>query len=96
LYVNDSKKGLQQGDPLLPYVFVIVAGVLQRLIQQASRDVTLDHPIDPALPCHVLQYADDTMILTISPKEMGILSQPSKRTFTIYVWQQACQSTTTN
>jgi len=55
--------GLWQGDPLSPYLFIIVADMLQRLIHRASSLGLLVHPIDPSLRCPVLQYADDTLIL---------------------------------
>lgn len=60
----NCRKGLRQGDPLSPYLFIIVADVLQRLVQRACNQGLLQHPIDAALPCPVLQYADDTLILT--------------------------------
>lgn len=43
--------------------FIIVADVLQRLIRLASDAGLICHPIDPTLPCPVLQYTDDTLIL---------------------------------
>ena len=57
------RNGLRQGDALCPYLFIIIADVLQRLIRRASDEGRLAHPIDPSLPCPVLQYADDTLIL---------------------------------
>ncbi|CAD6343412.1 unnamed protein product [Miscanthus lutarioriparius] len=47
------RRGLRQGDPIYPYLFIIVSDVLQRLIQRASANGELCHPIDP----------DDTLIL---------------------------------
>jgi hypothetical protein len=54
---------LRQGDPLSPFLFIIVADVLQRLMQKASSENLLAHPLDPTLSCPVLQYADDTLII---------------------------------
>jgi hypothetical protein len=56
----DLRRGLRQGDPLSPYLFLLVADVLQRMIKM---DGSLQHPLVDGLPCPVLQYADDTLII---------------------------------
>jgi len=42
------------------YLFLLVADVLQTLIKQ---DGGVRHPLVADMPCPVLQYADDTLIL---------------------------------
>jgi hypothetical protein len=54
------KRGLRQGDPLSPYVYLLMGDLLQCLVQQ---DRTLEHPLVDNAPCPVLQYADDTLVI---------------------------------
>jgi len=58
-----AKKGLRQGDPLSPYLFIIVADLLQRLVLQAADSGVLEHPLVPHAPPPILQYADDTLLI---------------------------------
>lgn len=55
----NCKRGLRQGDALSPYLFILVADVLQALIKS---DEGIRHPLADA-SIRVLQYTDDTIIL---------------------------------
>ena len=59
-----TKKGLQQGDPLSPILFNIVVDMLALMTARAKKvgqlEGVIPHLIDDGLS--ILQYADDTVI----------------------------------
>ena len=59
----NCKNGLRQGDPLSPYLFLSVAELLRCLIVDDSGEGRLRHPLADYLPCRIIQYADDTLII---------------------------------
>jgi hypothetical protein len=48
----DLKRGLRQGDPLSPYLYLLMGDLLQCMVQ--ADDVLL-HPLVEGAPCTVLQ-----------------------------------------
>ena len=58
------KRGVRQGDPLSPLLFVLAAELLQILINRAASLNMLKVPIpQPMTDFPIVQYADDTLLL---------------------------------
>jgi hypothetical protein len=57
------RNGLRQGDPLSPYLYLAVADLLPYLIVTGEGADRLLHPIVDDLPCPVIQYVDDTLLI---------------------------------
>lgn len=57
------RRGVRQGDPLSPLLFVLAAELLQAIINKASSLGLLEKPIPtPDKDFPIVQYADDTLL----------------------------------
>ncbi|KAK1549213.1 hypothetical protein Q3G72_006683 [Acer saccharum] len=66
-----SEKGLRQGDPLSPYLFILMEEVLSRMIyieMFEKRILPFSHPCDAPIISHML-YADDVVFFVIASKK---------------------------
>jgi hypothetical protein len=70
------KRGVRQGDPLSPLLFVMAADLLQCIVNKARSQGLLTLPIEagPSSNFPIIQYADDTiLIMKASQRELFFL-----------------------
>ena len=59
------KRGVKQGDPLSPLLFVLAADLLQTIVNKAWQAGVLYHPLADDFEefFSIVQYADDTLLI---------------------------------
>jgi hypothetical protein len=73
----NCRRGVRQGDPLSPILFVSVAELLQCMVNKLFQDNILSAPLPiPNLDFPIVQYADDTLlILQACPAQLLALKE---------------------
>jgi hypothetical protein len=72
------KRGVRQGDPLSPLLFVLAADLLQYIINRAASEGNLQHPLSDSFDGYfpIVQYADDTLLfLPVEESQILYLKQ---------------------
>jgi hypothetical protein len=78
------EKGVRQGDPLSPYLYIVVADVLHQMIRRAYSKGILLLPIENGAPLPMLQYVDDTLLILHGSPQQATLAKALLEAFPMF------------
>jgi hypothetical protein len=82
----ECKNGLRQGDPLSPYLYLIIVGLLRQVVTREDGGSRVLHTFIDDFPFPVIQYADDTLILVRATQSQVSLLKDALDTFSVATW----------
>jgi hypothetical protein len=82
------QRGVRQGDPLSPYIFIIVADIMQQMFRRAYESGLLRHPIQQGSPFPALQYADDTLLIIHGSVQQALIAKQILHAFSEFTGLQ--------